>query len=151
MSREGRAISGKKVALLSAMIVLVGLAPITVSSTMALTGKSLKRKGLVGVYWDSGCGSPVSSIVGSVEPGSSKDVVVYIRNEREGNSAVILYLETANWNPKAASRYITLSWDYGGQSISPGDVVPVVLTLSVSSDISGITNFNFDCVITGSG
>lgn len=53
-----------------------------------------------------------------------------------------------NWNPKAASRYITLSWDYGGQSISPNNVVPVVLTLSVSKDISGITNFSFDIIIT---
>jgi len=104
----------------------------------------------IGVYWDIECTSEVISVdVGDIEVGSTDTKTVYVRNE--GDTAVTLSMGTENWSPPEASGYITLSWDYGGQSISPGDVVPVVLTLSVSEDISGITSFSFDLVITGSG
>jgi len=49
-----------------------------------------------------------------------------------------------------ASSYITLSWDYGGQSINPAGVIQVKLTLRISSIIMGITDFSFDIIITGS-
>ena len=104
----------------------------------------------VGVYWDSGCSKVVSSIDwGVIQPGSTKDVVVYVRNE--GNVAVTLAVQTKNWNPSTAPTYITFSWNYGGQSISPNGVIPVTLRLTVSSSIQGITSFSFDIVITASG
>ena len=161
MSQRG--VSGKRVAMMSAMIVLIGLSPITVSSTIM----ALKRKSLVipsggsvnivtppgvdvGVYWDSGCSSLVSSIDwGAIEPGSSKDVMVYIRNE--GDAAVMLSMDTVNWIPSDASSYLSLSWDYGGQSVNPDEVVQATLTLDVSPSIEGITSFSFDIVITASG
>jgi len=103
----------------------------------------------IGVYRDIGCTSEVSSVdVGDVEVGYTENTTVYVRNE--GDTAVILSMRTENWSPPEASSYITLSWDYGGQSISPGDVVQVVLTLSVSDEVSGITSFSFDLIITGS-
>lgn len=104
----------------------------------------------VGVYQDYECTSPLSSIDwGIIEPGSSKDVTCYIRNE--GNSASVLSLSTSNWNPSNAKDYITLTWDYGGQSINPGEVVQVTFTLSISASIEGITSFSFDITIVGSG
>jgi len=104
----------------------------------------------VGVYWDSGCSQSVSVIDwGLADPGSVKNVTVYIRNE--GNAPIMLSLQTANWNPANASDYISLSWDYGGQAIDPNGVVQVRLVLSVSSSIQGITSFSFDIVIAGSG
>ena len=154
-------ISRRKIALMSAMIVLVGLALITIgSAVMAVNNKSKKvsAKGSVGVvnavgiglYWERSCSNVVSSIDwGTIEPGSAKNVVVYLKNE--GNSDVTLSLETMNWNPSGASSYIFLSWDYGGQAIKPGQVVPATLTLNVSSSISGITSFSFDIVVTASG
>lgn len=102
----------------------------------------------IGTYWDSGCTSKFSSVnVGDVQAGSVTSTTVYVRNE--GNTAVTLSMRTENLNPPEASNDITLSWDYDGQSVSPDQVIQVILTLSVSSQISGITNFNFDCVITG--
>jgi len=153
-----RTVSGKKVALMSAMIVLVGLAPIAVSSTIeAVKTKSMRITAAgsivavgVGVYWESSCTNVVSTIDwGPIEPGSSNSVVVYLKNR--GNSDVTLSLETTNWNPSGASSYISLSWDYGGQVIKPGQVVPATLMLRVSSSISGITSFSFDIIITVSG
>lgn len=156
-----RSISGERVALLSVMIVLVGLAPITVSGTI----KGLESKSLVipsgvnveiitppgvevGIYWDSGCSMPVSSIDwGSMKPGSSKNVVLYIKNE--GDAEITLYLEATNWDPVDASDYIDLNWDLiGGKSVNPNEVARATLTLDVSSNIKGISRSNFDIIIT---
>jgi len=101
----------------------------------------------VGVYWDSGCSNKVSSIEwGSLNPGSSKTVTVYIRNE--GDAAISLTLGAINWDPPTASNYMSLDWNYAGQAIAPNQVIQVTLTLSVSSSIEGITTFSFDIVIT---
>jgi hypothetical protein len=104
----------------------------------------------VGIYWDQSCTTEVSSIEwGVLEPGSSKNVTVYIRNE--GNSAANLTMNTSNWNPANASDYIDLSWDYQGQVINVNEVLEVTFTLIVSSEIQGITSFSFDIIIVGSG
>ena len=124
------------------------LASVQTSRTVSNAG-TVKAVG-VGVYWDSACTDPLSSIGwGMLEPGSSKDVSCYIRNE--GNSVSNLSMYTSNWNPSNASEYMSLSWDYGGQSINPDEVLQVTFTLSVSASIEGIMNFSFDIVIIGSG
>ncbi len=62
----------------------------------------------VGVYSDSGCTIPVSYIDwGFLEPGSSKQFTVYVKNE--GNVPIRLSMEVDNWNPSSASNYLTLS------------------------------------------
>jgi len=104
----------------------------------------------VGVYWDNGCTDPVSSIDwGTLEPGATENVACYIRNE--GNSVSTLSMTTSNWSPSDASSYMSLSWDYGGQSINVDEVIQVTFTLSVDAGIEGITNFSFDITIVGSG
>lgn len=104
----------------------------------------------VGIYWDQNCATEVSSINwGIIEPGSSKNVTVYIRNE--GNSVASLTMSVSNWNPSNASDYIDLSWNYQGQVINVSEVLEVAFTLIISSEIQGITSFSFDIVIVGSG
>ena len=104
----------------------------------------------VGVYQDSGCTSNLSFIDwGVLEPGSSKNFTCYIRNEL--SSVSTLSMSTSNWDPPNASDYLTLSWDYGWQSIGVNDVVQVTFTLSVDASIEGITSFSFDITIVGSG
>jgi len=104
----------------------------------------------VGVYWDQGCTNTVTSIGwGTIEPGSTVDKTCYIRNE--GNSVSTLSLQTSNWDPSEAGNYIDLSWDYGGQSVNPDEVVQVTFTLSVSSSVQNITSFGFDITISAAG
>ncbi|MEM2742101.1 MAG: hypothetical protein QXD95_08160 [Nitrososphaeria archaeon] len=104
----------------------------------------------VGVYWDSVCSQTVSSIDwGLAEPGSVKNVTIYIRNE--GNAPITLSLQTANWNPPTAASYISLSWNYGGETISLASVVKVTLSLSVSQSIQGASSFSFDIIILAIG
>lgn len=131
------------VAILATVSTLVfGL--LSASTTISNTG-NVKAVG-VGVYWDSGCSQEVSLIEwGSLDPGETSSVTVYVRNE--GNVAVTLNMSTENWDPPEASSYITLSWDYSGQTLEPGESIGVTLTLSISSDVQNVTEFDFDIVI----
>ena len=103
----------------------------------------------VNVYWDSACTSNVTSIDwGFLEPGTATNVTVYIKNE--GSIPVKLNVTTDNWNPTTASNNITLSWNREGYVLNTTvPTVQAVLTLSVSPSISGVTNFSFDIIITG--
>jgi hypothetical protein len=104
----------------------------------------------VGVYWDSYCRKTVSSIDwGSLTLGSTKNIVVYIRNEVE--EPTHLTISTMNWDPLKASDHITLRWDHSGQRMNPDEIIHVTLTLSVSRQIERISSFSFDILITGSG
>jgi hypothetical protein len=104
----------------------------------------------VGIYWDSGCTSRVTSIDwGLAEPGTIQNKAVYIKNE--GNANVTLTLQTSNWNPTNAATYISLSWTYNNQTIPVNQVVQVTLRLTIASNVAGITTFSFDIVITAVG
>jgi hypothetical protein len=98
------------------------------------------------IYWDQGCiNRTLSPDWGSFKPGSNKTLIVYIRNE--GDSAAHLSIATSNWAPSAASSYMTLNWNYSGQILSVGQVIPLELNLAVSPNITGITHFSFDTTI----
>jgi hypothetical protein len=117
------------------------------SQTIPNTG-NVKAVG-VGVYSDSACTQEVLSIQwGILDPGESRDETVYIHNE--GSIAVVLSMTTENWDPVSASSYITLGWNLEeGYVLNHGQSVETVLTLSVSSSISGVESFTFDIIITG--
>jgi hypothetical protein len=142
-------VAGATLALIVYALVLslVG-ATVQTSKTLSNSG-SVKGVG-VGIYQYQNCTSPITSINwGMLNPGASVNDTVYIRNE--GNTPATLSMTTSNWNPSNASSCITLNWNYGGQTLSINQVIPVKFTLSVSSSISGITNFSFTITIVGSG
>ena len=138
--------------------VILAVVVLGVTAAMAALGalsnsKSLQSYGTVktvnvGVYWNSGCTNATSAVNwGVLSPGTSSSVTLYVRNE--GSAAVRLSLTTQNWNPVNASSFIGLSWNREAQSVSAGTVVAAVLTVSVYSNVTGITNFSFDIVIAG--
>ena len=115
------------------------------SFTSIESGGSVKKIN-VGVYWDGNCNSNVSFIDwGEIEPGLVKNVSLFIRNE--GTVAADLFLSTDYWSPSNASEFMTLSWDYSGQTLDPFEIVPVALTLQVSPSVRGIKSFSFDIII----
>jgi hypothetical protein len=111
---------------------------------------SVKAVG-VGVYWESSCTNNVTSIDWSfLEPGDVVSKTVYIRNN--GNVPETLNMTTDNWNSEAASTYLTLTWNREGYVLGTSEstrVVQAILTLSVSSSVSGVAGFSFDIIITG--
>jgi uncharacterized repeat protein (TIGR01451 family) len=102
----------------------------------------------VGVYSDSACKTALTAISwGTVNPGDVKNYTVYVKNE--GTVSVTLSMTVSNWNPSSASSYITLTWNKEKSVLTAGQVVSAVLTLSVSSSVSGVTSFSFDIAIAG--
>jgi hypothetical protein len=142
-------VAGATIALVAYVLVLsLAGAAVQTSKTLSNSG-SVKGVG-VGIYQYQNCTSPVTSINwGMLNPGASVNDTVYIRNE--GNTPATLSMTTSNWNPSNASSYITLNWNYGGQTLSVNQVIQVKFTLTISSSISGITNFSFSITIVGSG
>lgn len=143
------------VAVVSLVAYTLALSLLNPASSPLLTKSKISSGGAVkaigvAVYSDAGCTSRLTSIDwGVLEPGENKKVTFYIQND--GNYALTVSLSTENWSPSNAQEYITLGWDYGGQSINPGEVIEVTFTLSVSAGVSDITDFSFDIVIVGSG
>jgi len=151
-AKERKKLIGRPLTLAAVLIVLI-LVFFSFSSllgefnqTLSIGSKGTVRTVGVGVYWNSNCSSAVSWVDwGTVEPGSTKNVSIYLRNE--GNDDVSLFVVADNWYPPDASNYMTLSWDYADQTIDPQEVVQATLTLSTSSGMEGITDFSFDIII----
>jgi hypothetical protein len=111
---------------------------------------TLKLNADIGVYQDVAFTNRASTINwGTLDLGATKTYSIYIRNE--GNTALTLSMSPSNWNPSTASSYLSITWDYNGQAINPKEYVRVTLTLTVSESIAGISNFNFDINLVGSG
>ena len=70
--------------------------------------------------------------------------------KNNGETGVVLSLETDNWTPGNSQGYMTLDWDYDAANISPGQVEAIVLNLSVGGSCPPMSSFNFNIVIIGS-
>jgi len=131
-------------------LALTGQVMSTIQANRTISNAGAVKAIGVGVYWNSNGTNMVTSINwGTLEPDSSTNRTCYIQNE--GNSASTLSMNTSNWDPSNASDYISLNWDYGGQPVNPGELIPVIFTLSISDSVEGITSFSFDITIVGSG
>ena len=123
------------------------------SQTISSSGSiQIQTTADIGIYSNSYCTIPMSSLAwGTLQPGGSQNIDCWIRNE--GGTPLTLSMYISNWFPEslATSNHIVLSWNYDSTSIDPDVAVQVTLTLTVSSYISGITNFSFDISIVGTG
>jgi len=140
----------KQIAILVAVSALALLVAVVALNTVVLQNVGNVKTVDVKVYWDSNRTNEVSSINwGAVEPGATKNVSVYVLNA--GNSDATLSMHVTNWSSSNASNYITPSWNYNGQIVSPGQVLRTTFTLAVSPNIQGVTSFSFDIVVSISG
>lgn len=120
------------------------------TTTLSSTGTiQIQTTAGIGVYSNAqGTTSLTSLSWGTLQPGGTQNVTCYIKNE--GNTATTLSLETSNWNSATAENYLDLSWNYNGTPIDPDVVVQISLTLTVDSNIQGVSTFSFDITIVGS-
>ena len=56
---------------------------------------------------------------------------VYVKSV--SNFRVTMNIFLTDWSPAEISDYLTVSWDYEGEEMDPGDIIPVTLTLSAQS------------------
>lgn len=137
-----------KIALITLLCMLVaGTAYAILTSVLTIPSIGTLKTVGVEAYWDPNGTAPVEEIDwGSCTPASIYNKTIYLKNS--GTALCGLNLTTANWNPLNASNYIGLSWNYTGQTLQPNEIIPVELTLTISENITNITSFSFDIVIT---
>ena len=135
-------------------IVLAGMLLTVTAASVLSVNEALPSRGTivssinVEIYSDPACHQKLTSIDwGDIEPGGTSSQTIYIKNA--GDKPLVLQMTTDNWNPSEADGPITVTWNRENANIASGQSGPAVLTLSVSSTISGITDFSVDIVIIG--
>lgn len=86
---------------------------------------------------------------GLVEPGDTVNVTIFIRNTNL--KSVFVDLSTDTWVPEGADTFLSASWDFGEEPLGVGKIRETLLILTVSPDVTGISEFSFDIVFTISG
>jgi hypothetical protein len=137
------------IALIIVMIILSGttFAALSTNQKLSTTG-SIVVSANMGVFSNSGCTTSLSTINwGSIIPGQNTTQTIYLKNN--GTLTLTLDMSTSNWSPAAANNYIAITWHPTSTTLAPGTSTSATITLSVSSEIADITNFNVQISITG--
>ena len=137
------------VAITLAGMLLTVTAASVISVTEALPSSgSIVSSINVELYSDHACTKRLTFIDwGEISPGGTSTQTLYIKNT--GDKPLVLQGAADNWNPSEADGPITITWNRENDNIASGQTLQAVLTLSVSSTISGITDFSVDIIITG--
>lgn len=131
----------------SGVVVALIVVGIVLMATLWLHSHGRLKTIGVEAYVDPECTRPCTSIDwGLVEPGEVRGALIYLKNTN--NTAFNMTVKAENWNPPVAENYLTLSWNYTGEILQPGDVIPVQLLLTVSPNATGFDKYSFDIVIT---
>jgi hypothetical protein len=140
------------------VIILIVVALSLIASTVAVitVNQSVTSSGTIttspniGVYSDSGCTNNMTTVNwGNIAAGGTSSQTVYVKNT--GTGTMNLNLATSNWSPAGANTYITITWNQQGTQLTAGQSTSATITLSVSSSITGITNFSNTITISGTG
>ena len=104
----------------------------------------------IGVYSDvDGTINQTTINWGLCYPGDQVLQIVYVKNV--GTVNITLTLQVDNWEPMTAPTHLTLSHDYTGGVVNPGEVIPLTLLLSIAPDVEAIEHFSFNIVLTSQG
>lgn len=102
----------------------------------------------LGAYWDVGCSARVSSIDwGNMTPSQTKNITFYIRND--GSTTIFLSGIDKNWNPTTAEGYVRFVFGSADQIVQASEVKKVTCSLTISPEITNITNFSFTVLLQG--
>lgn len=147
----------KTTKMLAVVLTLVALgltlstyAAITIDQKVGSNG-TITTSPNIGVYSDSSCNTNMTSITwGSVAAGSITTQTVYVKNTGSG-TLTLNNIAATNWVPSNANTYITVSWNQTGTQLTARQSTTALITLTISSSITGITTFSNSITISGSG
>jgi archaellum component FlaG (FlaF/FlaG flagellin family) len=140
--------AGTIIAIIGAAIILTVTTAGLLSVNQTVPSSGIVTTVNVGVYQEYACTNNLTSIDwGTLSPGGSATRTIYVKNI--GTQPITITMTKVNWNPASANGPITLSWSPNDTTLNAGQVATATLTLDVSASVSGITDFSFDIVITG--
>ena len=150
MTRKSRTVLLAIIALLSCLAIMTIVASTAYSSNTALAKITAKTDSgeLIGLYSDSICTIPLTSFNwGAIPQGGSTNQTIYLKNL--STTKLTLTMSATNWSPTAANGPISLTWNCGGTTLKPNQIIPATITIAVASNATDITNFTMDITITG--
>jgi len=134
------------VILIAAMVLAVVVAAVS-TYTHRITSNGLIKAIGVDFFQDQQCTNSLIAINwGLVSPGSTHYKTAYCKNTQ--NVPVTMVLATEDFNPSAAEPYVEGAWNYTGQTLTPGQVIPIQFSLTIAANITGIESFSFVYVVT---
>lgn len=102
----------------------------------------------VGVFLDQECTQNCTSMSwGGVYAGESETKKVYIQNT--GDVPLELSMSITDWQPESANGPISMSWNKENTTLEPQEIVQATLTLTILENATGITDFGYKMLITG--
>jgi archaellum component FlaG (FlaF/FlaG flagellin family) len=137
------------------IIALVGTGALLVAATVGLLSVSqeVDFEGTitsvnVGLFLDQQATVNCTSMSwGGVYAGESASKSIYVKNT--GNAALTLSMRIIDWIPESADGPVSMSWNRENYILDPGEVVEARLTLSISENADGISNFGYKMLVTG--
>ena len=131
---------------IAAMMTVAGvLALMTSSKTIPTSGTINAFK--VGVYSDSGCSTPLSTITfNTVSPGYSTDQTVFIRNDAtSGGKSMSLSMTVTNWacTPSNSTNVVTIAFNSTGVTLAPTVSCAANITLTALDNDETKTGLSF--------
>jgi len=117
-------------------IAVVLIAQVRISGTGSIRAIGVK------IYGDDLLTKEISAIDwGSIDVGGSSVVTLWVKSN--STIPITLSMSTDSWQPSLAGQYLTLTWNYNGAQLLPGQSMPIDLTLQVSPDIHDVADFSF--------
>lgn len=141
--------SQQKVGVTAGVLIAVAIlvAALVLSYTIQIHNTGAINAAGFNIWADSARTTPLTSISwGTFNPGDVHAVIGWVQNTQ--NTNITLSYKLGNWNPASAQQYLVFAWNYTGQVLHPGDVLPVQMTLLALANVTGITNFSFDINMT---
>jgi len=131
------------IGLVICLILIGGFAAYTQPTDGAVSSSGLISYGGIDLFSDASLSAEISSINwGVLEPGDSSEVSIYVLNKNE--DPIFLGMLPEKWDPPAAQQFLDLSWNYSGAALGSNEFTEIILTLTVSGEISVIKAFSFD-------
>jgi hypothetical protein len=136
-----------------AATVLLGLTFSLFSSGTLVEAREVKSPSIsategIGVYADSLCTKNLTLIDwGTISAGQSVPRILYVMNL--GKFPLRLSLQATNLVPATANGQLTLTWNQEGTKLFSKQIKMATLTLTLSPEISGVTTFDMDVIISG--
>jgi len=126
------------------------LTPAPISTPAPVPTSTATSQGALGIYSDQTCTRQLANIAwGTLTPGGTTTLTLWTKNQ--GDTPITLTKAMTNVNPTNAVNYLTLNWDYAGQTIPQSGILKLTLSLVVSPNVQAISSFSFDTVITATG
>ncbi len=132
------------------LVSVSSLGLLTINKTISSTGTIVVSTPNLGIFSDSQCTQSLTIFDwGSIAPDTSVTKTIYIKNS--GDVPLTLTMASSGWDPAAAANSMGLTWNKQSSTLAVGQTTSAVLTLTVDSDISGISTFSVDIIVSGTG